>query len=130
MCCIFGLVPVGVERELHPQPPDGSEQNDEAGQGAQAGMALECAGELADGPGEGEVEEQFQPAGAPLIAVVAVGGPQCRVAEMHRVTVSVVHLVSGVRHPTADGAAFRRGSQRGQRAAVNVGGGHRRRFLP
>ena len=93
-------------------------------------MTLECAGELADGPGEGEVEEQLQPAGAPLIAVVAIGGPQCRVAEMHSVTVSVVHLVTGVRHPAADWATFKRGSQRGQRTAVNVGGGHSRRFLP
>jgi hypothetical protein len=49
---------------------------------------------------------------------------------MHSVTVSVVHLVTGVRHPAADWATFKRGSQRGQRTAVNVGGGHSRRFLP
>jgi len=55
-------------------------------------MLLERACELADGPGEGEVEEQLEPAGAPLIAVVAVSGPQCRLAEMHRVTESGVNV--------------------------------------
>src|SRR6516165_9047584 len=101
-------------------------------------MPLECAGELADGPGEGEVEEQLEPAGAPLIAVVAVSGPQCRVSEMHRVPVCEMHCVpvsgvyrvNGVRHRTADSAPFRRSSPRGLRAAVKVGGGHGRRFLP
>ncbi len=100
------------------------------GQGGQAGMVLERAGELADGPGEGEVEEQLKPARAPLIAVVAVSVPKCRVAEMHGVTVSGTNHVTWVRHVTADGAAFGRGIQCGRRAAVNVGGGHERRFLP
>jgi hypothetical protein len=39
-------------------------------------VALEGTGELADRPGEGQVEEQLDPAGAPLLAVVTVGGPQ------------------------------------------------------
>src|SRR6516162_3318300 len=89
-------------------------------------MALERTGELADGPGEGEVEEQLEPAGAPLITVVSVGGPQRRPAKMHRVTVSGAYRSTGVRREAADGVVFERGSQR---AAVNAGGGHRRRFL-
>jgi hypothetical protein len=101
-------------------------------------MALERAGELADGPGEGKIEKQLEPAGAPLIAVVSVGGPQFRLAETYCVTVSRVHRstrvrrgtgLTGVRHGTADGAAFEPGSQCGQRAAVNAGGGHRRLLL-
>jgi hypothetical protein len=84
-------------------------------------MALERTGELADGPGEGQVEEQLEPAGAPLIAVVSVGGPQGRPAEMHSVTVSGVHGLTRVRHGTADAVILERGSQR---AAVNAGGRH------
>jgi len=45
---------------------------------------LEGAGELADGAGEGEVEEQLQPAGAPFVVAVAVGGAQRRMAQMRR----------------------------------------------
>src|SRR5215469_15476255 len=102
-------------------------------------MALKRASELPDGPGEGEVEEQLEPAGAPLIAVMAIGGSQRRLAEMHRVPVSGVNCatglscvagssrVTGVRHVRADCATF---GYSGLRTVVNVGGGHgRRSFL-
>jgi hypothetical protein len=55
-------------------------------------MALERAGELADRPGEGQVEEQLKPARAPLIAVVTVGGPQCRAGQVPRVMAAPVTL--------------------------------------
>ncbi len=41
-------------------------------------MILERPGELADGPGEGQVEEQLEPAGAPLLLVVTARGAQRR----------------------------------------------------
>src|SRR5215831_19920386 len=90
MCGVFGLVPVGVERELDPEPPDRGEQHDEAGQGTQGRVILERTGELADGADEGQVEEELDPAGAPFLTVVAVRGPQLRTAEVHHVTVAEV----------------------------------------
>ena len=72
---IFGLVPVGVEGEHHPQPPDRGEQHDEAAQVAQARVLLERAGELADRPGERQVQEELNPASASLLAVVTVRRP-------------------------------------------------------
>jgi hypothetical protein len=53
-------------------------------------VALEGAGELADRPGESQVEEQLDPAGVPLLAVVTVRGPQWRAAEVYRVMVAPV----------------------------------------
>ena len=98
-------------------------------------MALERARELADGSDEGKVKEQLEPAGAPLIAVVSVGGSQGRLAQMHRMTVSGMQRWTRVGHGTRltglrHGMTPEHGSRSGQRAAVNVGGGHRRRFLP
>lgn len=99
-------------------------------------MALKRASKLPDGPGEGEVEEQLEPASAPLIAVMAVGRSQRRLAQMHRVPVSGVKRatglscvaglsrVTGVRHVRADCATF---GYSGKRTVVNVGGGHKRR---
>ena len=81
---IVGLVPVGVEGELHPEPPDRGEQHGEPGQGAQRRVVLERPGELADRSGEYQVEEQLEPAGGPLFPLVAAGGPQWRCAEPRR----------------------------------------------
>jgi len=86
-------------------------------------MALECAGESADGSGESKIEEQLEPASTPLIAVVAVGGTKCRMAEWDRVTVSGVTSV-------ANRAGVAGTSQRGRRAGIKVRGGHgKRSFL-
>jgi hypothetical protein len=52
-------------------------------------VALQRSGELADGSGEGQVEEQLEPAGVPLIPVMAAGCPQCRAAQMHHMTTRV-----------------------------------------
>jgi len=49
-------------------------------------MLLKCAGELTDSSGEDQVEEELNPAGAALLAVVTVRGPQPRAAEMYCVT--------------------------------------------
>ena len=81
---VIGLVPVGVERELHPQPPDRREQQHEPGQGAKVQVALEGSAELPDRTGEDQVEEQLQPARPPFIAVVAIGGAQRWRAEPDR----------------------------------------------
>jgi len=59
VCCVVGFVPVGVEGELHPQPPDRGEQHHETGQRAEAGVVLERSGKLAHGPGEHQVKEQL-----------------------------------------------------------------------
>src|SRR5215469_17025841 len=77
-------MPVGVESQLHPEPPDRHEQQDESRQRAKAGVLLECPGELTDSTSEDEVEEQLKPAGASLLLVVAVGSAQRRRAEPHR----------------------------------------------
>jgi hypothetical protein len=52
-------VPVSVERELHPQPPDRGEQHHEPGEGPETRVVLQRSGELADRSGEDQVEEQL-----------------------------------------------------------------------
>jgi hypothetical protein len=102
---VVGLVPVGVERELHPQPPDRREQHRETRQGTQARLILERAGELTDRPGEHEVKEQLEPAGAAFIVAVAAGGSQSWRAQphdgRHEISSSIPSwtvLVAGSRH--------------------------------
>jgi hypothetical protein len=67
-------------------------------------VALERPGELADGSGEGQIEEQLEPARAPLVPVVAVGSPQCRVAQMHGMTTRVAFWEAGLCWPGAEAA--------------------------
>jgi len=55
-------------------------------------MALERPGELADGPGEGQVEEQLEPARPTVIAVVAAGRPELRPGQVPGVMVAPVTL--------------------------------------
>jgi hypothetical protein len=82
---VVGLVPVGVEGELHPQPPDRDEEEGEARQRLQVRAVLESAGELVDRPGEHQVEEELDPAGAASLEAVPVRGPQRRRADPDRV---------------------------------------------
>src|SRR5580704_1529141 len=74
-------MPIGVERELNPEPPDRNEEQNEAAERTQGRVVLERACELADGPGERQVEEKLNPASAALFAVVAVRSPQSRARE-------------------------------------------------
>ena len=73
---VVGLVPVGVEGELHPQPPDRDEEEGEARERAQVRMVLERAGELVDPTGEHQVEEELDPAGVALLDAVPVRRPE------------------------------------------------------
>src|SRR5262249_5598323 len=80
---VVGLVPVSVERELHPQPPDRDEEESEASQRVQAWMVLERAGKLVDRASEYQVEEQLDPAGAAPLEAVTIRRPQLRRVEPH-----------------------------------------------
>jgi imidazolonepropionase-like amidohydrolase len=75
---IIRLVPICVEGELDPEPPDRNEEHDKAAERTQGLVVLERARELADGSSERQVEEKLNPASAALFSVVAVGGPQSR----------------------------------------------------
>jgi len=81
VCRVVGLVPVGIEGELHPYPPDRDEEEGKTGQRDQVRVVLERAGELVDRTGEHQVEEEFDPAGAPPLEAVAVRRPQRRRAD-------------------------------------------------
>jgi len=72
-----GFVPVGIEGQLHPQPPDGREDHYEAGQYAESQVNLQSARELRDRSGEHQVKEELEPAGTAFIQVVTVGGARC-----------------------------------------------------
>src|SRR5271165_399359 len=77
-------MPVRVEGELHPQPPDRGEQHQEARQVAKPGVILECASQLAYGADKYQVEEQLQPACPPLLTVVPVSCAQGRRVQVYR----------------------------------------------
>src|SRR5262249_60637397 len=65
-----------AEPERPQQPKEREEQEREPSQYGQARVLLERPGELPHSPGESQVEEELEPAGAPLVAAVAVGGAQ------------------------------------------------------
>ena len=80
---VFSLMAVGVEGELHPQPPHRGEEHGEARERGEGRMVLVGAGQLSDRTRKHEVEEKLDPAGVALLTVVAVGRSQRRDAEVY-----------------------------------------------
>jgi len=108
MCGTVGFVPVGVEGQLHPQPPDGREDHHEAGQYAEGQVILQSARELRDRSGEHQVKEELEPAGTAFIQVVTVGGAQRRRVEVKGVDNGRMRWAgrgSGARSPSHRGPA-------------------------
>ena len=76
VCGIAGFMAIGVEGQLHPQPPNGRKDEREEAECGQRRVILQHAGELTDRSGENQVEEKLEPAGVSFVAVVAIGCPQ------------------------------------------------------